>query len=59
MYEYMSVCAQEHAYGISPVYAEFLCKQLPVLALGVGCVEGGTDPLADGKWDLESPGPHL
>lgn len=32
---------------------------MPVLALGVGSVEGGTDPLADGQGDFEGLGPRL
>ena len=32
---------------------------MPVLALGVGSVKSGTDPLADGRGDVEGPGPHL
>ena len=36
-----------------PVYVELLGKQLPVLALGVGRVEGGTDALMDGRGGLE------
>ena len=38
---------------------ELLGQQLPVLALGVGRVEGGTDALMDGRGDLESGGPRL
>lgn len=32
---------------------------MPVLALGVGSVEGGTNPLADGQGDFEGLGPRL
>lgn len=32
---------------------------MPVLALGVGSVEGGADPLADGHGDFEGLGPRL
>lgn len=42
-----------------PLYVEFLSEELPVLALGVGSVEGGADSLPDGRRDFEGFGARL
>lgn len=43
----------------SPLNVEFLGEELPVLALGVGSVEGGADALPNGWRDFEGFGARL
>lgn len=42
-----------------PLNVEFLSEELPVLALGVGSVEGGADALPNGRRDFEGFGACL
>lgn len=38
---------------------KLLGQQLPVLPFGVWGIEGGGDPLTDGRWDFKGPRPRL